>query len=309
MSTAHALSRPELATTRSGSVLAMAAALKRLARQVEAPDRRVLVEIAQDVGELQRAPEVMGERNARRGVHPEHAHAQPADRARDAVAVEVERGEIGCPDIGEDVHLHAVDDGEKVLAAQPEGADRVGEPGEPRRLAAREGGIHVGAPLLELLEARLARAPVVGDVVDRAAEAVDLEDGVAALARQDAHRRIERAAGRAPGGNIGSGFADRHAGAHASCGLCRPTPKHASGASPELFHDSQETQRGKPGSLVVHALAQRIAPHERLRQLLCHPMNHRNLQAKAHVADEGGERVGPAQQNRGALDDVAQAAS
>ena len=39
------------------------------------------------------------------------------------------------------------------------------------------------------------------------------------------------------------------------------------------------------------------------------PMDHRNLQAEAHVADERGKRIRLVQQRDGALDDVAQAAS
>ena len=38
-----------------------AGGLQRLARQIEPPDRRVLVDVAQDVGELQRAAEMIGE--------------------------------------------------------------------------------------------------------------------------------------------------------------------------------------------------------------------------------------------------------
>ena len=35
--------------------------LQRLARQIEPPDRRILVDVAQDVGQLQRAAEMIGE--------------------------------------------------------------------------------------------------------------------------------------------------------------------------------------------------------------------------------------------------------
>ena len=48
------------------------AALQRLARQIEPAHRGVLVEIAQDVGELQRAAEMMGEREAGFVLHAEH---------------------------------------------------------------------------------------------------------------------------------------------------------------------------------------------------------------------------------------------
>ncbi len=93
---------------------------QRLARQIEPAHRRVLVEIAQDIGQLQRAAEMMGERQSRLARHAEHPHRQPADRAGDAVAIKIERRAIGRADVGDDIHLHAVDDGEKILALQIE---------------------------------------------------------------------------------------------------------------------------------------------------------------------------------------------
>ena len=48
-----------------GSSVAMRAAAQRLTRQIEPPDRGVLVEVAQDVGQLQRAAQVEGERISR----------------------------------------------------------------------------------------------------------------------------------------------------------------------------------------------------------------------------------------------------
>ena len=102
----------------------MPASLQRLARQIEPPDRRVLVEVAQDVGQLQRAAEMMGERDAGLLLHAEDAHRQPPDRARDAVAIEIELRPVGRADVGDDVHFHAVDDGLEVLAPEPERLDR-----------------------------------------------------------------------------------------------------------------------------------------------------------------------------------------
>src|SRR5262249_60609941 len=97
------------------------------ARQVEAPDRGILVEIAQDVGELQRAPQMMGKQPAVFAAHAEYANRQAPDRARDAVAVEIERGEAWRPDILARIHLHAVGDGEEILLRQTEVADRLRE--------------------------------------------------------------------------------------------------------------------------------------------------------------------------------------
>ena len=75
--------------------------LQRLARQIEAPERGVFVEVAQNVGELQRAAEMMRERNARVRRHAEHAHRKASDRASDPVAIEVERGAVRRADIGD----------------------------------------------------------------------------------------------------------------------------------------------------------------------------------------------------------------
>ena len=51
-----------------------------LARHIEAADAGVLVDVAQRIGELQRAAEMMGERDAVRLAHAEHAHATAARR-------------------------------------------------------------------------------------------------------------------------------------------------------------------------------------------------------------------------------------
>ena len=99
--------------------------------------------------------------------HAEHAHAQPPDRAGNAVAVKIERRECRRLDIGDDVHLHAVDDGEKILALQIEFVSDLGEPAPMRRCSAGADRIDIGAPLLELRETRLARAGIVRNVVDQ----------------------------------------------------------------------------------------------------------------------------------------------
>ena len=61
----------------------------------------VLVEVAQDIGQLQRAAEMMRERQARLLLHAENAHAEPADRAGDAVAIKIEGRQIGRADVGD----------------------------------------------------------------------------------------------------------------------------------------------------------------------------------------------------------------
>ncbi len=56
--------------------------------------------------------------------HAEHAHRQPPDRAGDAIAVKVERRAVGRTDVGDHIHLHAVDDGNEILALEIECAHR-----------------------------------------------------------------------------------------------------------------------------------------------------------------------------------------
>ena len=119
-----------LASTVAGSVADDAGVAQRLARQIEPAERGILVEIAQDIGELQRAAEMMRERQAGLARHAEDPHRKPADRAGDAVAIEVERRAIGRADIGDDVHLHAVDDGEEILALEIELLHRLRQAGQ-----------------------------------------------------------------------------------------------------------------------------------------------------------------------------------
>ena len=85
-----------------------------------------------------RAAEMIGEVDAVFLRHAENAHAQPADRARHPVAIKIERGEIGRADIAAHVHLHAVDDGQEILAPQAEGAHRLRQ---ARKLCRRRAGI------------------------------------------------------------------------------------------------------------------------------------------------------------------------
>ena len=173
---------------------------QRLARQVEPAHRGILVEIAQDVGELQRAAEMIGERQTGLLPHAEDPHRQPPDRAGHAVAIERERRAIRRADIGDHIHFHAVDDGEEILVLEIEGRHRRGETAQVRRRRAAIERVEVRAPLLQLPAPRLARPGIVGDVVDGAAERVDLEHRLALGARQNPHPAVERTARGARGG-------------------------------------------------------------------------------------------------------------
>ncbi len=93
-----------------------AAFLQLLARQIEPAEPGVLVDVAQDVGQLQRPPEMMGEQDTVVGRQPEHTHRQPSDRTRHPVTIEIQRRHVGRADLLGHVHFHAIDDGEEILA-------------------------------------------------------------------------------------------------------------------------------------------------------------------------------------------------
>ena len=71
--------------------------------------RRMLVE-------LQRAAEMMREQMPSSSARPNTRTDKPPDRARDAVAIKIERRQVRRADILRHVHFHAVDDGKEILA-------------------------------------------------------------------------------------------------------------------------------------------------------------------------------------------------
>src|SRR3981081_1230708 len=99
--------------------------VERFTRQIEPADLRILVEVAQNIGELKRTPEMVGEPATVLGAEAEDLDRQAADRAGDAVAIKIKGREAGRPDIRQHVHLHAVDDGEEIRTLEPELADRL----------------------------------------------------------------------------------------------------------------------------------------------------------------------------------------
>src|SRR5208337_4685126 len=134
-------------------------------------------------------------------VHPKSARGKAADRARHPVAIKIERHESRRPDVGLDVHLHAVDHGAKILAPQ---AERMNSPSEAlqRRIWRPQAGVErvdIAPPYGERLPAGMTRPRFVRDVIDGAAEGIDFKHRLAARARKNSHRRIEGAAARARG--------------------------------------------------------------------------------------------------------------
>ena len=75
---------------------------------------------------MQRAAEMMGELDAVFLGQAEHPHRQAPDGAGDAIAIEIERCKIRRANVLWHVHLHAVDDREKILALEAEAFHRGG---------------------------------------------------------------------------------------------------------------------------------------------------------------------------------------
>ena len=104
-----------------GVVLLHAMQRQQLARQIESAEPGILVDVAQDVGELHGFAEGVGERDARGARRAEDAHATAARPRRPPGAIELEFGHGRRDDGSARVHLHAVDDGEEVVAGEVEG--------------------------------------------------------------------------------------------------------------------------------------------------------------------------------------------
>ena len=279
---------------------------KRLARQIEPADLGVLVEVAQDVGELQRAAEMMREPVAGVGLDAEDAHREAADGARHAIAIKIERRPVGRVEIGFEVHRHAVDDGLEILAP----AARSGASAPRDRAVSAEASpsierVDVGAPAVERGAARRARPAVVGDVVDGAAEGVDRVHRLALGARQDAHGEIERAAGgRQRRRCVLAGVRRRRVVRRD--GHQRPRVPAASGSTRGLTN-GRLTQRAagrgerdqqEAGLAVMHLLRKRIAMREALRERHREPADGGDLKRKPRVGDEIGERRAVVQEGR-----------
>ena len=90
--------------------------VEKLARQIEPAAPRILVEIAQDIGQLQCAAERIGDRVRVGARVAEDMHRQMPDRRGDARAIQVQRGHVRGAHIFGCVHFHAVDNSVEVLA-------------------------------------------------------------------------------------------------------------------------------------------------------------------------------------------------
>jgi hypothetical protein len=188
----------------------MISAGEQVLREVHAAAGGVLGDVAEDVGVLQREAEVLGVAAGGVGLVAEDGDAQEADARGDAVAVQAQLGHVGVGGAVE-VHRHAGDDLVEGVARVVEhrvGADEAAaEVGAGRVLV--EVGVVVdagdlGGPLVEgaagVGVALGAGRAIVDDVVDDAAELVDLVEALALVGAEEQERELEvgvRALGQA----------------------------------------------------------------------------------------------------------------
>ena len=78
--------------------------------------RGIFGKVAQDVGELQRAAEFGRNALPGRRLLSENPNRESADSDRHAFAVSIEQSEARRPNVGADVHFHAVDNGQEIAA-------------------------------------------------------------------------------------------------------------------------------------------------------------------------------------------------
>src|SRR5438045_8344385 len=83
--------------------------VENLVRQIQASATGVLIEIAQDIGQLQRSAERFGHCMGSIALITENMYREMADGARDTRTIEVERSKIGGTDRFARIHLHPVD--------------------------------------------------------------------------------------------------------------------------------------------------------------------------------------------------------
>ncbi len=97
--------------------------VEKFARKINPADRRILIDVAQDVGQLQRPAELSGKLETRLLLHAEDPDGEAPHGTGDPLAIEVQSGKIRRANILDHVHFHAVDDREEVLLAQPKALD------------------------------------------------------------------------------------------------------------------------------------------------------------------------------------------
>ena len=213
--------------------------------------------------------------------HPESPRGKASDRARHAIAIKIERGEIGRPYIGIDIHLHAIDHGTKILAPEVKSMDCHGETAQP---CARAGWgapayikrADIAPPFGERLLAGVAWPRFVRDVVNGAAEGIDFKHRLAARPWQNTHGRIEGTAART-GGRIGTGPWPRPRLSCATDRRRRDPSRPKEGPQPIGNADARPGESA--GLRQMHRFAQWIAFEQQGIELAGEARDHGRLQA------------------------------
>src|SRR6266850_3538877 len=161
--------------------------------QIKPPTTGVLVEVAQDIGQLQRSTERFGDRMGSIALVPENMDREMADGARDTRTIEVERRKIGDTNRLASIHLHSVDNGEEIAPAQMIAQHRLTQcPRDKVPRMSRVEAVDLLAPGGEGCKLVPNRAVAVCDVVDLTAERVDRIHPVSAMVWQETHCPVER---------------------------------------------------------------------------------------------------------------------
>src|SRR5262245_59394635 len=176
-------------------VLGAAEARQVLQRQVETAPGGVLAYVAQDVGELERDPEIARVVGRAGAVMPEDLDAQQPDGGRDEVAVLLELVE-GPVAPARQVHRDPADEIREVALREREPAHGVGQRDADRmRRRAVVDAVELVAPASEQRRRiALPRLEAVRDVVDEAAEGVHRVQRRAAFGSEQPERLREAAA-------------------------------------------------------------------------------------------------------------------
>src|SRR5262252_3417763 len=153
----------------------------------------------------------------RLGLKTEDFHRQSTHRACHPVTIKIEIRPLGSPNIGSDIHFHAVDNGQKIRLLKTIIPHRLGEVAGAHRKAAEVESVDVNTPCREFGEPPFSRLRRIRYIVDLATEAIDRKHCVALRLGQNPHRQIERAARCATG--VGGAIGLYHAGTHASFDL------------------------------------------------------------------------------------------
>ncbi len=249
--------------------------LQIFARQIETADGGVFIDVAQDVGQLQGAAQMMRQIEARPLVHAEDLDGKTPHGAGDPVAVKIEGGEIGRDNIFRHVHVHPVQDGEEIL--QPQAVMRHRRCQEAHLLGGLAGikPTQIGAPLLQLFMPLGPRADaIIGDIVHLAAEGIDREHRVAFFLRHQPHGQIEGTADGFLLHRRGAGRAEIFCIGHRVMRLRRISAKAG-----KRFRNRAATFRLG----MMHGLGQRVAFHQQAVEIVGQGLDQIDFQRKPSV--------------------------